>query len=106
MKNTKKGIALALAGAVALGAVGVASAEGPRAKAEREKQERRAAEKAEQERNENKADHPEVWAAIRALRKARDEVEYSRNEKQKYKDAALKSINQALSELEALMARD
>ena len=64
------------------------------------------AEKAEQERNENKSDHPEVWAAIRALRKARDEVEYSRNEKQKYKDSALKSINQALSELEALMARD
>ena len=107
MRNMKKGIVYTLAGAFAVGGLGLtAGAEGPRAKAEREKNERRAAEKAEQERNENKADHPEVWAAIRALRKARDEVEYSRNEKQKYKDAALKSINQALSELEGLMARD
>jgi regulator of protease activity HflC (stomatin/prohibitin superfamily) len=106
MSNFKKGIVMTLAGALTLGAVGVANAEGPRAKAERERNEARARARAEAERSENKQDHPEVWNAIKALRKARDEVEYSRNEKQKYKDAALKSINTALAELEQLLARD
>lgn len=108
MNKSKKSIVWALAGAFTagtMGLAGIALAEGPKARADRERDEARAKARAEAERAENKNDHPEVWNAIKALRKARDEVQWSRNEKQKLKDDALKAINTALKELEELMAR-
>jgi hypothetical protein len=109
MIKFNKGIVWALAGTFAFGSLGVAltaSAEGPQARAIREREEKRAQERQSQDRADDKKDHPEVWAAIRALRAARDEVEGSQREKAKYKDSALKSINTALAELEELLARN
>ena len=109
MINLKKGMVLLLAGAFAFTGVGftmTARAEGPQARALREREEKRAAERQAAARAEDKKDHPEVWAAIRALRSAREDIQNSRNEKAKYKDPALKSIDKALADLEGLMARD
>ena len=109
MMNLKKGMVLLLAGTFAVTGLGfslTARAEGPQARALREREEKRAAEKAAADRADDKKDHPEVWAAIKALRTARDNIQNSKNEKAKYKDPALKSINTALADLEGLMARD
>jgi hypothetical protein len=109
MQTINKSIVWALAGVFAIGSVGVAltaRAEGPQARAIREREEKRAAAEANKERREDKKDHPEVWAAIRALRTARNDIEKSTHEKAKYKDSSLKSIDRALTELEALMQQD
>ena len=109
MMNLKKAMVLLLAGTCAFTGIGftmTARAEGPQARALREREEKRAAEKQAAARAEDKKDHPEVWAAIRALRSAREDIQNSRNEKAKYKDPALKSIDKALADLEGLMARD
>ena len=109
MMNLKKAMVLLLGGTFAFTGIGftmTARAEGPQARALREREEKRAAEKAAAERAEDKKDHPEVWAAIKALRSARDQIQNSRNEKARYKDPALKAINTALTDLETLMARD
>ena len=116
MLNLKKGMVLLLAGTFAFTGLGfslTARAEGPQARALREREERRQAEerreaaaKVQKERNEDKKDHPEVWAAIRALRTARENIYSSRNEKARYKESALRSIDTALADLESLMARD
>ena len=109
MMNLKKAMVLMLAGTFAFTGIGftmTARAEGPQARALREREEKRAAEKQAAARAEDKKDHPEVWAAIRALRSAREDIQNSRNEKAKYKDPALKSIDRALADLESLMARD
>jgi hypothetical protein len=109
MLTCNKGIVWALAGVFAFGSLGVAltaRAEGPQARAIREREEKRAAAEANKERREDKKDHPEVWAAVRALRTAREDIEKSRHEKAKYKDSALKSIDRALADLEALMQQD
>lgn len=103
--TTKKLVAWSLAGLVALGGA-AAMAEGPQARALREKEEKRAKAEAERERKNDKKDHPEVWVAIKQLREARENIEKSRNEKERYKSSALASIDRALTELEALMARD
>jgi hypothetical protein len=103
---SRKGIVWVLAGAFVFGSVGVAltvNAEGPQARAIREREEKRAREEQQRERAEDKHDHPEVWAAIRALRTARSDIEKSKNEKQKYKERAIGAINTALGELEKLM---
>jgi hypothetical protein len=47
-----------------------------------------------------------VWAAIRAIRTARADVEKSTHEKAKYKDSALKSMDRALADLEQLIQQD
>ena len=109
MMNLKKGMVMLLAGTFAVTGVGfslTARAEGPQARALREREEKRAAEKASKERAEDKKDHPEVWAAVRALRSAREDIQNSKHEKARYKEAALKSIDTALADLEGLMARD
>jgi hypothetical protein len=109
MVDLQKGMIVLLAGAFAFTGVGftmTARAEGPQARALRERNEKRAAEKAAAERAEDKKDHPEVWAAIRALRTARENIQSSRNEKARYKESALKSIDTALADLEGLMSRD
>jgi hypothetical protein len=109
MMNLKKAMVLLLGGTFAFTGIGftmTARAEGPQARALREREEKRAAEKQAAARAEDKKDHPEVWAAIRALRSAREDIQNSRNEKAKYKDPALKSIDKALADLESLMARD
>jgi hypothetical protein len=109
MINLKKGMVLLLAGTFAFTGIGftmTARAEGPQARALREREEKRAAEKQAAARAEDKKDHPEVWAAIRALRTARENIYSSRNEKARYKESALKSIDTALADLEGLMARD
>jgi len=109
MMNLKKGMVLLLAGTFAVTGLGfslTARAEGPQARALREREEKRAAEKAAADRADDKKDHPEVWAAIKALRTARDNIQNSKNEKARYKDPALKAINTALADLEGLMARD
>ena len=116
MVNLKKGMVVLLAGTFVVTGVGfsvTARAEGPQARAIREREEKRAAEakkaeaaRVQKERSEDKKDHPEVWAAIRALRSARENIQSSRNEKQRYKESALKSIDTALTDLESLMARD
>jgi hypothetical protein len=114
--NLKKGMVALLAGTFAFTGLGfsmTARAEGPQARALREREEKRAEERrkeeerrVQRERESDKKDHPEVWAAIRALRTARENIQSSRNEKQRYKDSALKSIDTALADLEGLMARD
>ena len=109
MLNLNRGIVWALAGVFAFGSVGVAltaRAEGPQARAIREREEKRAAQEKAKERRDDKKDHPEVWAAIRSLRTARADVEKSTHEKAKYKDRALRSMDQALADLESLMAQD
>ena len=110
MLNFNKGIVWALAGVFAFGSVGLvaltARAEGPQARAIREREEKRAAAEANKERKEDKKDHPEVWAAIRAMRTARADIEKSTHEKAKYKDSALRSMDRALADLEALMQQD
>jgi hypothetical protein len=116
MMNLKKGMVVLLAGTFAFTGLGftmTARAEGPQARAIREREERRQAEerkaeaaKVQRERSEDKKDHPEVWAAIRALRSARENIQSSRNEKARYKESAIKSIDTALADLESLMARD
>jgi hypothetical protein len=101
MQTVNKGIVWALAGVFAIGSVGVAltaRAEGPQARAIREREEKRAAAEVKKERQEDKKDHPEVWAAIRALRTARNDIEKSTHEKAKYKDSSLKSIDRTLTE--------
>src|SRR3954462_11245657 len=109
MLTNKKITCWTLAATVALGTLGAAltaSAEGPKARALREREEKRQERQDASERKEDKKDHPEVWAAIRAIRTARNDIEKSQHEKVRYKESALKSIDQALTELEALMARD
>jgi len=108
MLINKQTITSILAATLALGAFGslTATAEGPQARAIREREEKRQEKQQAQERKEDKKDHPEVWAAIRAIRTARNGIEKSQHEKAKYKDSALKSIDTALTELEALMAKD
>jgi hypothetical protein len=109
MLNFNKGIVWALAGVFAFGTVGIAltaRAEGPQARAIREREEKRAAAEANRERRDDKKDHPEVWAAIRAIRTARNDIEKSTHEKAKYKDSALRSIDRALADLEQLMQQD
>ena len=104
--NINKGIVWALAGVFAVGSVGIAVAEGPQARAIREREEKRAAAEANKERKDDKKDHPEVWAAIRAIRTARADVEKSTHEKAKYKDASLRSMDRALADLEQLIQQD
>jgi hypothetical protein len=109
MLKFNKGIALALAGVFAFGSIGVtltARAEGPQARAIREREEKRAEAESKKERKEDQKDHPEVWAAIRAIRTARADVEKSTHEKAKYKDSALKSMDRALADLEQLIQQD
>jgi hypothetical protein len=105
MLNLKQGMVWMLAGTFAVTGIGfalTARAEGPQARAIRQREEARQ----QQERENDKKDHPEVWAAIRALRTAREDIAKSKNEKERYKTAAFKAIDQALNDLEALMARD
>ena len=83
-----------------------AGEEGPQERAISEREEKRAAAEAEKERKDDKKDHHEVRAAIRAIRTARADVEKSTHEKAKYKDAALKSMDRALADLETLIQQD
>ena len=88
----KKSAVWALAGLVAVGGA-AALAEGPKARELREREEKRAREQAERERKSDKKDHPEVWDAIKKLREAREKIERSPNEKERYKTASLASID-------------
>ncbi|MEZ0267876.1 MAG: hypothetical protein ACAI43_24385 [Phycisphaerae bacterium] len=102
--STKKLTVWAVAGVMALG--GAAMAAGPQARALREKEEKRDKAESERDRKDNKKDHPEVWVAIKQLRDAREQVVKSTHEKERYKTATLAAIDAALTECEALMARD
>jgi hypothetical protein len=120
----RKSIVWAIAGIIGVSAAGLTFAEGPGARAAREREEARAAEQrkeeekraelqkkwakedAAKERAEDKQDHPEMWNAIRQLRAARNNLLESRNEKTKFKEPAIKAINDAIATLEGIMARD
>ncbi|HYE20904.1 MAG TPA: hypothetical protein VEA69_20830 [Tepidisphaeraceae bacterium] len=103
--STKKLAVWAVTGVVAFGGM-AAMAAGPQARALREKEERRDKAEAERDRKHDKNDHPEVWVAIKQLRDAREQIVKSKHEKERYKSAALAAIDAALTECEALMARD
>lgn len=112
MRKFTKAMALTLVSTMGLGLAGYTLAEGPQARAIREREERRQAEekreqerKAAKERAEDKKDHPEIWAAIKSIRAARNAVQESKNEKERFKTPAIKAMDEALASLESLMAR-
>jgi hypothetical protein len=126
MRNTnwKKSVIWAAAAAMGLGFAGYSMAEGPGARAVRERQEKEQAEErkiqekreaqmrewekqdAARERAQDKANHPEIWNAIKDLRAARKNLMESKNEKAKLREPAVKAINDAIAQLEGILARD